>query len=147
MPLATDAAYEGDFYTWAQQQGALLRTGRLDEIDRDNIAEEIESLAREEFRKLVGFYGAIMLLMLKWEHQPNLRSGALACKIEIQRIYVQHLLQDSPGLSSRMQDALDRAYRTARLEALVEAGFRKSTFPEVCPYTLDDLLERPFPVE
>ena len=43
------ATYEADFYAWAQEQGVLLRTGRLDALDRENLAEEIETLGRSEF--------------------------------------------------------------------------------------------------
>ena len=32
------ATYEADFYAWAQEQGVLLRTGRLDALDRENIS-------------------------------------------------------------------------------------------------------------
>lgn len=37
---------EADFALWSAEQGALLREGRLDRLDRENLAEEIESLGR-----------------------------------------------------------------------------------------------------
>ena len=46
------AGYDRDFYTWSQQQGRLVREGRWNEVARENIAEEIESWAREQFDKL-----------------------------------------------------------------------------------------------
>jgi Domain of unknown function DUF29 len=147
MPLATQAAYEADFYTWTQEQAQLLRTGRLDEVDVANIVEEIETLGRNEFSKLVGYYEAILVHMLRWEHQPNFRSRAWACKIAIQRLHLGYLLEDSPGLSSRKQDALKRAYSTARLQAIVGTGFAESTFPETCPYTLANVLTRPYDLD
>jgi hypothetical protein len=156
MPLAktkergaapAGAAYEGDFYTWTQQQGALLRAGRFDEIDRENIAEEIESLGRNEFDKLVSFYRLIMLHMLKWEHQPNLRSQSWANSIEIHRFHAQEVLEGNPGLKPRRDEALHRGYRGARLEAIKETGLRKSTFPENSPFTLEEILSRPYEYE
>ncbi len=41
-------AYDEDFYAWAIEQAALLRSGRLQEVDVGNVAEEIESLGRSE---------------------------------------------------------------------------------------------------
>jgi hypothetical protein len=41
-PDAPDT-YERDFYTWSLEQARLLREGRLDALDRENVAEEIES--------------------------------------------------------------------------------------------------------
>ena len=46
------AACESDFYSWSQEQARLIRAGRLDAIDRENVAEEIQSLGREQFNKL-----------------------------------------------------------------------------------------------
>ncbi|MDQ3559327.1 MAG: DUF29 domain-containing protein, partial [Pseudomonadota bacterium] len=35
------ARYESDLYAWSREQAALLRAGRLGEIDAENIAEEV----------------------------------------------------------------------------------------------------------
>ena len=108
--------YETDFYTRTQQQGALLRAGRFDAIDRDNLAEEIESLGRSEFDKLVSFYRLILLHMLKWEHQPNHRSRSWAISIDIHRTHAEDVLRENPGLKSRLDEAFERAYRQANQE-------------------------------
>jgi hypothetical protein len=154
MPLATKkpkqaapearATYEGDFYTWTREQGALLRARRFGEIDWENIAEEIETLGRSEFDKLVSFYALVMLHMLKWEHQPNLRSRSWAISIENHREHAGEVLAENPGLKSRLDEALERAYRRARGEAIAETGLRKSTFPDTCPFTLNEVLTRPY---
>jgi hypothetical protein len=38
--------YEEDFYVWAEQQAAVLRAGRFDELDLANLIEEVEALGR-----------------------------------------------------------------------------------------------------
>jgi hypothetical protein len=40
--------HDADFYTWAMEQAALLRAGKLDAADVSQIAEELESLGRSE---------------------------------------------------------------------------------------------------
>ena len=40
--------YESDYYTWTQRQSAMIRKGRLGEVDLANIAEEIGSLGRSQ---------------------------------------------------------------------------------------------------
>jgi hypothetical protein len=157
MPLATKkpkepvpaarATYEGDFYSWTQEQGALLRARRFDEVDWENVAEEIESLGRDQFSKLVSFYRLILLHMLKWEHQPNLQSRSWANSIAIHRDHAAEVLDDNPGLKPRVDEALQRAYRGARLDAIQETGLRSSTFPERCPFALDEVLTRPYELE
>ncbi len=43
--------YEADYALWCAEQGTLLREGRLSDIDRENLAEEIESLGRQPGRR------------------------------------------------------------------------------------------------
>lgn len=42
--MPESALYEKDFFAWANEQAALLRSGQLSAADMQNIAEEIESL-------------------------------------------------------------------------------------------------------
>ncbi len=129
------ARYEDDFYSWTQEQGALLRAGRLDKIDLENLAEEIESLGRNEFDKLVSFYRLVLLHMLKWEHQPNLRSRSWAVSIDNHREHATEVLEANPGLKSRLDEAFALAYRGAKRDAVAKTGLRRSTFPDTCPFT------------
>jgi Domain of unknown function DUF29. len=40
--------HETDFYAWTNEQVQLLKTGQLNQIDWQNIAEEIEDMGRSE---------------------------------------------------------------------------------------------------
>ena len=71
---ATD--YDRDFYAWANEQAALLRAGKLDDADIENIAEEIESMGRGERRELVKRLTVLMLHLLKWQFQPGMRGDS-----------------------------------------------------------------------
>ena len=52
-PASAGTAYADDFYTWTQEQGTHLRAGDVSRLDRENLAEEIESLGRIPFASLV----------------------------------------------------------------------------------------------
>src|ERR1700675_2149873 len=80
------ASYDRDFYTWSLEQARLVREGRWNAVDRDNVAEEIESLGREQFNKLASALRVLTLHMLKWDQQPQLRSRSWALSIETQRL-------------------------------------------------------------
>jgi predicted DNA-binding ribbon-helix-helix protein len=138
------AEYERDFYSWSIEQARLLREGRHDALDRDNLAEEIESLGREQFNKLVSALRVAMLHMLKWDHQPPLRSRSWVLSIEEQRLEIVDVLADNPGLKPRINEAIARAYRRARIEAAKETGLDEATFPGPCPYSFDDITKRSF---
>ncbi len=141
-PEPVGAAYERDFYTWSQEQARLLRAGLWNAVDRENVAEEIESLGREQFNKLESALRVLLLHLLKWDHQPSKRTRSWALSVKDQRVAFDHVLADNPGLKSRLDEALARAYRRARIQAAAETGLPEEAFPESCPYGLDEIATR-----
>lgn len=138
------ASYERDLYSWTLEQARLLREGRFDAVDRQNVAEEIESLGREQFNKLESACRVLLLHFLKWDHQPDRRSRSWVLSIEAQRLELADVLSDNPGLKPRIGEAMTRAYRKARIDAAKETGIETDRFPEQCRYGFDDLTSRRF---
>jgi hypothetical protein len=138
------AEYQRDFYSWLLEQARHVREGRWDAVDRENVAEEIESLGREQFNKLESALRVLILHILKWDHQAARRSRSWALSIRQQRLEVDDVLADNPGLRPRIAEALARAYRKARLQAIKETNLKESRFPEACPYSFDDVVSREF---
>jgi hypothetical protein len=101
------AEYERDIYSWAQKQAHFVRECRWDVIDRENVAEEIESLGRSEFNTLESALRVLLLHMLKWDHQPNRRGRSCSLSIEEQRHRLNDVIADNPGLKPRIGVALD----------------------------------------
>lgn len=141
------AAYLEDFYTWTQEQAALLLAGDLSALDRENLAEEIACLGRSEFNSLVSAWRIAVLHMLKFDHQPSRRTRSWAISIASHRDNADGVLKDNPELNSRLDEALARAYREARLEASQETELPLKRFPQDCPYTLDEVLTRVFAID
>ena len=137
-----DAAYERDFYSWLVEQARHVRAGRWASLDRDNLAEEIELLGREQFNKLESALRVLLLHMLKWDHQPALRGRSWSVSIREQRLRLGDVLADNPGLRPRIDEAVMRAYRRARLRAVKETGLEEESFPETCPYSWDEIVSR-----
>lgn len=57
--------YDTDFYEWTQHQAAALAAGHVSELDLANLAEEIESLGRNNHRELSSRLGVLVLHLLK----------------------------------------------------------------------------------
>lgn len=136
--------HEDDLYTWVGEQVALLRAGRLTEIDAENIAEELGDVGKSECRTLESALAVILAHMLTWDHQPERRSRSWDNTITTHRDQYQDALVDSPGLRARREEALLRAYKRARNVASSETDLPRRTFPQTCPYGWDDILHRPF---
>src|SRR5580698_8493609 len=98
--------YDEDFYAWANEQAALLRDGKLAEADVEHIALEIESMGKTEKRELVARLTILLLHLLKWKFQPNLRGRSWRLTIKEQRKEVVNHLADNPSLKSRTQEAM-----------------------------------------
>jgi len=141
---AAGTSYDRDFYSWSLEQARLVREGRWGAIDRENVAEEIESLGREQFNKLESAIRVLLLHMLKWDHQPELRSRSWALSIAAHRVGLDDVLSDNPGLKPRIGEAIARAYRRARIEAAKETGLDIKRFPQACPYSYGDIVAREF---
>jgi hypothetical protein len=138
------ATYERDYYGWIQEQIALLRSGRLDRIDAENIAEELSDMGKAEFRSLESALRLVLVHMLKWDHQPGMRSRSWVVSIKTHRRRYERVLAENPSLKPRRSTAVALAYEQAVDDAAIETGLPTRTFPVECPYTLADILERPF---
>jgi len=138
------AEYQRDFYSWLMEQARHIREGRWQALDRDNLAEEIESLGREQFNKLAGALRVLLLHMLKWDHQPRKRTRSWTVSITNQRFEIDDVLADNPSLRPRIPDAIARAYRQARTLAARETGLPDSKFPPTCPYRYNEIMTREF---
>jgi hypothetical protein len=140
------AEYQTDIYSWSQEQARLLREGHWTLVDRDNVAEEIESVGATEFNRLESALRVLLLHVLEWEHQPQKRSRSWALSIKEQRLAIDDVLADNPGLKPRIGEALARAYRRARIEAAKETGLDEAKFPETCSYSFEDATTRKFKI-
>jgi Domain of unknown function DUF29 len=144
-PAAAERSlYDRDFYSWAMQQADLLRERRLDELDVENVAEEIESSGRSEAKELRSSFRILLTHLLKWQYEPRRRSKSWRDTIGRERDNVPLILKDNPGLRPRCSDLFAEAYRLARKDAMRESALRLDTFPAECPYSVDQALDEAF---
>ena len=144
MPSKNATLYDADFYAWANEQAKLLRAGRLSEADVENIAEEIESLGKSEKSELISRLTVLLLHLLRWRHQPALRSHSWRQTIEQQRLHLEDHLADNPSLKSQLDEAMAKAYRHTRVDAEHETGLLRTTFPAATPFTFDEAMRPDF---
>jgi len=136
--------YEADFHAWTQEQASLLHDGRWSEIDLANLIEEVASLGKQQRQELRNRLSVLMGHLLKWQYQPQKRSRSWLATIRIQRRDILGLLQDNPSLKSYLDQALLDAYPNARDLAMGETDLPEQTFPDLCLYSLVDILDDRF---
>lgn len=135
--------YEDDLFTWAQEQVALLRQGRFEEIDAVHIADELSDVGNEQLDKLESAIAVLTMHLLKWDYQPDRHSRSWALTIAEQRRRIEKLLKKNPGLTSQLEEAVADGCADGRNRALIETELAYDVLPETCPYPFEDLMTRP----
>ena len=136
--------HDRDFYTWTHQQADLLREGRFNELDANHLIEELESMGARERRELGNRLAILLAHLLKWQFQPERSGNSWRRTIKIQRIDINELLADNPGLTSELDEILTKAYQKARLLAADETQLDEAAFPIESPFKLREVLDLEF---
>ena len=137
-----NTSYESDVVAWAKEQAALIRAGQFDKLDLINIAEEIEDVGKSEQRELASRMAVLLAHILKWKFQPQKRSMSWTLTIKEQRRLLVRRVQKTPSLSPMLSDPewVDEIWVDAKALAEKETGLDMSTYPEICPWSMADVL-------
>lgn len=142
--------YDTDIVLWSEHQSGLLRrraAGELvneAELDWSNIAEEIESLGRNQARELASRVAAVILHLMKLQASPasDPRAG-WRDTVQEQRDEIERLLVDAPTLRGRIPAIiareLERARRRTRI-ALADHDEQARIDLDTIVYTEDEVL-------
>ena len=142
--LPESADYEVDYFAWTADQAKKLRAARPAGLDWENVAEEIESLGRSDKRRIEGAMNVILVHLLKWAFQPQMRSASWKGTIFEHRRRISKLVGESPSLRTYPAKVLAEEYEAARLNAAGETSLPEDRFPIVCPFSVHQVLDQAF---
>jgi hypothetical protein len=140
----TTSLYDTDFDAWAQRQAAALRAKDWAALDIEHLAEEIEDLRKTERNALRSQLRRLTSHLLKWYYQPEKRSESWQATIRDARGLLEDGLETSPSLTGQLDSLLAWAYLRARRQAAKDTGLPLTTFPETCPWNVEQLLDEDF---
>ncbi|WOG28610.1 DUF29 domain-containing protein [Endozoicomonas sp. 8E] len=140
--------YDTDFYTWSLEQAELIRQGRFDELDLDNLIEEVEDMGKARHRALESCLEQLLMHLLKWQMQASkddfydmkqwFRSWLVS--MGKQRDAVHKELKKNPGLHNKLDEIFLDAYDYARKLAAREMQCKPDAFPPECPWTYEQVM-------
>jgi hypothetical protein len=136
--------YEADETAWLEAMAELIQQARWDELDYAHLGEYLSDMARRDRREVKSRLTTLLAHVLKWVHQPDHRSRSWRGTIITQR---QELSDLAAGgvLRNHAEAVLADAYAEAVERTAAETGLAAESFPDECPYTLEQLLSADFP--
>ena len=150
--------YETDAVAWSEHQAAALRAaahgGSNQPLDWENLAEEIEDLAKSLRRRLRSQIARIIQHQVKLEYSPAIdpRKGWRRT-IRLARLDIERILEDSPSLKREISHFIEKetagAVQLAILDLEDHREIDDMELPRIrsASYTEDEVLGDWFPEE
>ncbi|TXI94173.1 MAG: DUF29 domain-containing protein [Neisseriales bacterium] len=142
--MSTLSLYEKDFYAWTQEQANFLKQKDFDKLDLLHLMDEVESMGNQNKTELKNRLAVLLMHLLKWKFQPELKSNSWYLTIANQRLDIADLIDDNPSLKHFLPELFDKAYAKAVTKANIETGIKKSAFPDKCEWSIEQVLNEEF---
>ena len=139
--LPLDQLYGADETAWLEIMAELVEQGRFDEMDTIHLSEYLTDMAIRDRREVRSRLLVLLVHLLKWDHQPDKRTGSWQATILHQRVELRELLE-SRTLFNHANAILVDAYSDAIDVAAAETGLARTAFPAVCPYAIATLIAK-----
>ena len=140
----SDALHDTDIVVWSETQAALLRRAargeRVNDIDWEHVAEEIEDVGNSELRTVESLWLQAMLHLIKLSMLPE-DQAALHWRTEITAFLTQADNRYVPSMAQRID--LDRLWRRCRTASAQHFGDQTAFgyLPDRCPWSVAQLLD------
>lgn len=140
--MNTSQLYDTDYEAWLLEQIQSLQRGNLEALDIPHLIEELEGLNKSNERELESYLIVLLTHLLKWEFQPALRCGSWSGSIRYSRNRIAKLFKQQKSLRSRINSFIPDAYQEALEVASEETKIKIHLFPQSCPYSIEQLLDK-----
>ena len=133
--------YDTDFHAWTRQQAAALRAKDWDALDLEHLAEEVDDLGNAIEHAIESHLERLLFHLLKLHHDPATRPRrGWRVSVAHARHEIAKYVRRNPGLQHYPAQVLPEAYRHARRQAALALDRPLATFPETCPWALEEVL-------
>jgi hypothetical protein len=136
--------YDTDFALWAKEQAAKLRAGAVTELDRENLAEELDGLVLALRRELTDRLARLLQNMLQWQLLTDNRPPLWYVVIQEERSMIPALFDDAPSLRDKWSETFAKAWQRAQENFCDTTGLQRESLSPQCPYTSEQALDVKF---
>ncbi len=146
LGLKMQQLYEEDIVLWAEKTGEQLRNKKIENLDWEHLAEEIEELGSEQKHKVNSYLKQLLLHLLLYQYWLTEReSCARGWRTEITNFRDElEELFESKTLYNYFLQRINDIYFKARRLAIQKTGLAAATFPKQCPFAVEQMLDFEF---
>ena len=146
VPISLKLLYEKDYQAWLEETVNLLQSHSLDWLDLDHLIEEIEDMGKRQKEAVESNLTILLMHLLKYKYQPQKRQDSNSWRYTIveHRRRLLRLFKRNPSLSRYFAQVFQECYQDARQDAKTETQLPLNTFPEICPFAKEDVLNPDF---
>jgi hypothetical protein len=138
--------YENDFVLWVDRTVEQLQKRDIDNLDWKHLIEEIEGIGSEQRHHASGHLKHLILYLLLYRYrleEPVALQQEWQKEIDRCRDELEDLLE-SKTLHDYCAGELETIYGKARKRAIGRTKLPPETFPEHCPFSIEQLLDFEF---
>ncbi len=140
--MMNSTLYDSDYYLWLTQTSQFLKTADFSQLDLPNLIEEIEDMGKRQKKVIKSNLRVVLWHLLKYKYQPQKRSNSWKLTLLEHRRRLQEDFADSPSLCPYYSNVFDSCYQDAREQAAQETELPLTVFPEVCPFSQSEVLDK-----
>ncbi|MGK7931801.1 MAG: DUF29 domain-containing protein [Microcystaceae cyanobacterium] len=133
--------YELNYDHWLEKTIYLLQENKFNELDKQHLIEELEALSRRDKRAVERLLEQIighLLLLQYWTTESDYNANHWQAEIISFRTQLNEDL--TQNLRNHLQENKTRIYVKGLRYVRQKTGYQV-TFPEDCPYTLEQILD------
>ena len=133
--------YEIDDSLWLEETIELLKAKNFEALDLENLIEELEDLGNEKKFRVAGFLQQIIrhcLLLQFWTREKEYNQAHWQAEI------VSFQYQLKRYLTTNLRQYLEQEFEQIYFESVRyvrQKTDNKVNFPDICPYSLEELLD------
>ena len=138
--------YQRDYQEWLDETTKLLRDRSFDFLDLENLIEEIEDMGKSQKDAVESNLIILLMHLLKYKYQPEKRIDSNSWRYSIveHRRRLLRAFKKSPSLRRYFDEVFDECYHDARQDTKTETQLPLNTFPELCPFSKEEILNPNF---
>jgi len=144
LQIKSKSLYEQDFNLWLDETVKKLKSGKLNDIDLENLIEEIEDLGNSNKHALSSYMRQLLRHLLKiqyWESERDYCLRGWNTEVTNFRFEIASILRRNPSLRSQCLETFEGEYQKSRKIFIEESQVNSTLVPESPPFTIDQALD------